>query len=202
MVSWLISCLNLVCILARERKMVCWVISCLYLICVLAWETKVNWVISCLYPVCFMVWEKMASWVYLICLHLVCIWYEKIKWLAEFISCLYLVCVVVISCLYPVCVLQCGEKLVTGIVVNLFHSRSPLWSSGSPRMLLLILLIVLVREFESRRGKILNLFAKKKKDQELLRAPSVGKHSSTQVDEGRKRWSLLAIKMQGTNRSG
>ena len=31
------------------------------------------------------------------------------------------------------------------------------WTSGSPRMLL-----VLVREFESRRGEILNLFAKKK----------------------------------------
>ena len=33
---------------------------------------------------------------------------------------------------------------------------------------------VLVREFESRRGEMLNLFAKKKKkDQQLLRAPSV-----------------------------
>jgi len=31
----------------------------------------------------------------------------------------------------------------------------------------------------------LNLFAKIKKDQ-LLRAPSVGKHNSTRVDEGRK----------------
>ena len=59
-------------------------------------------------------------------------------------------------------------------------SRSPRWTSGSPRMLL-----VLIREFESRRGEILNLFAKKKKDQ-LLRAPSVGKHNSTRVDEGRK----------------
>ena len=34
-------------------------------------------------------------------------------------------------------------------------TRSPRWTSGSPRMLL-----VLVREFESRRGEILNLFAK------------------------------------------
>ena len=41
-----------------------------------------------------------------------------------------------------------------------------------------------VREFESRRGEILNFFAKKKKDQ-LLRAPSVGKHHSTRFDEGR-----------------
>ena len=50
------------------------------------------------------------------------------------------------------------------------------------------MLLVLVREFESRRGDILNLFAKKKKKKrdELLRAPSVGKHNSTAVDEGRK----------------
>ena len=49
--------------------------------------------------------------------------------------------------------------------------------------------IVLVREFESRRGEILNLLAKKKKKNQLLRAPinSVGKHNSTRVDEGRKR---------------
>ena len=38
-------------------------------------------------------------------------------------------------------------------------SRSPRWSSGNPRMLL-----VLVREFESRRGEILNLFYKKLKN--------------------------------------
>ena len=37
---------------------------------------------------------------------------------------------------------------------------------------------------------------------QLLRAPSVGKHNSARVDEGRKSWNLLAIKMQGTNRSG
>ena len=58
-------------------------------------------------------------------------------------------------------------------------SRSPRWTSGSPRMLL-----VLIREFESRRGEILNLFAKKKKDQ-LLRAPGVGNHNSTRVVQGR-----------------
>ena len=40
-----------------------------------------------------------------------------------------------------------------------------------------------------------------KKDQ-LLRAPRVGKHNSTRVDEGRKTRNILAIKMQGTNRSG
>ena len=63
---------------------------------------------------------------------------------------------------------------------NIYH-RSPRWtSSGSPRMLL-----VLVREFESRRGEILNLIAKIEKGQ-LLRVPSVGNHNSTRVDEGRK----------------
>ena len=39
---------------------------------------------------------------------------------------------------------------------------------------------------ESRRGEILNLFAKKRKKDQLLRAPSVGKHNSTRVDEGKK----------------
>ena len=70
---------------------------------------------------------------------------------------------------------------------------------GNPRILLLVLK-VMIREFESRRGEILNLFAKKKKDQ-LLRAPSVGKHNSMRVDEGRKGRNLLAIKMRGTNRT-
>ena len=46
--------------------------------------------------------------------------------------------------------------------------QSPRWSSG-PRMLLLI---VLVREFESRRDEILNLFAKIQKKNQLLRAPA------------------------------
>ena len=57
-------------------------------------------------------------------------------------------------------------------------------TSGNLRMLLLI---VLVLEFESRRGEILNLFTKIKKDQQL-RAPinSVGRHISMRVDEGRK----------------
>ena len=64
------------------------------------------------------------------------------------------------------------------------NSRSLGWSSGNPRMLLLV---VLVLEFESRRGEILKLFAKiKKKDKKLLRAPSVGRYTSTRVDEGRK----------------
>ena len=77
---------------------------------------------------------------------------------------------------------------------------SPRWTSGSPRMLL-----VLVSEFESRRGEILTIFAEKKrrkKKDQLLRAPSVGKHNSTRVDEGRKSSNIIAIKMQGTNRSG
>ena len=53
-----------------------------------------------------------------------------------------------------------------------YQSRSARWTSGSPRMVL-----VLVRQFESRRGEILNLFANKKmKKDQLLRAPSVGAH--------------------------
>ena len=48
----------------------------------------------------------------------------------------------------------------------------------------MLLLIVLILEFESRRGEILKLLAKIK--DQLLRAPSVGKHISTRVDEGRK----------------
>ena len=65
--------------------------------------------------------------------------------------------------------------------ISLVLSLSLRWTSGSPRMLL-----VLVREFESRRGEILNLYATKK--DQLLRAPinGVGEHNSTQVDEGRK----------------
>ena len=62
--------------------------------------------------------------------------------------------------------------------------------AGRPGGLLIVValecyVLALAREFESRREEILNLFAKIKKDQ-LLRAPSVGKHSSTRVDEGRK----------------
>ena len=36
----------------------------------------------------------------------------------------------------------------------------------------------------------------------MLSAPTVGRHNSTRVDEGRKSWFFLAIKMQDTNRSG
>ena len=64
-----------------------------------------------------------------------------------------------------------------------------------------MLLFVLVRELESRRGEISFIFCKNEEDQ-VLRAPSVGKHNSTRVDEGRKGWNLLAIKVRYTNRSG
>ena len=70
-----------------------------------------------------------------------------------------------------------NQDLVWRVMIGV--CMSPRWTSGSPRMLL-----VLVREFESRRGEILNLFAKKKN--QLLRATSVGKHNSTRVEEGRK----------------
>ena len=65
--------------------------------------------------------------------------------------------------------LSSGQAVVTGVVpsppryvpsIFIAHSsRSPRWTSGSPRMLL-----VLVREFESRRGEILNLFYEKLKN--------------------------------------
>ena len=43
----------------------------------------------------------------------------------------------------------------------------------------------LILEFESHRGEIVNLFAKTKKGNQLLRATSVGRRNSTRVDEGR-----------------
>ena len=52
------------------------------------------------------------------------------------------------------------------------YGRSPRWTSGSPRMPL-----VLIRGFESRRGKILIFFAKIKKKDQLLRASSAGKRT-------------------------
>ena len=45
--------------------------------------------------------------------------------------------------------------LIKYVQSQLFYQNKPRWTSGSPRMLL-----ALVREFESRRGEILNLFAK------------------------------------------
>ena len=63
------------------------------------------------------------------------------------------------------------------------------------------ILIGLVLEFEY--GENWNLFAKKKKKDHLLKAPSVGKRNSARVDEGRKGWmTYLAINVQGTNCSG
>ena len=73
-----------------------------------------------------------------------------------------------------------GLLLIVYMFSQIFlHCRSPRWTSGNPRMLLLILWMVLVLELESRRGEIVNLFAKIQRDRQLLRAPSVGKHDST-----------------------
>ena len=89
--------------------------------------------------------------------------------------------------IYTILCPPCGHQSTIPVYIYVrpppfFPSRSPRWTCGSPRMLL-----ALVREFESRRGEILNLFAKKKRKKiKLPRAPSVGKHSSTRVDEGRK----------------
>ena len=69
--------------------------------------------------------------------------------------------------------------LAIALLLSSYFTASHRWTSGSPRML-----VELVREFESRRGEIMNLFAKIKKKDQLLRAPSVGKHNSTRIDEG------------------
>ena len=54
-------------------------------------------------------------------------------------------------------------------------------------MVALRMLLALVLEFESRRGEVLKLLAKIRKDQ-LLRAPtrSVSRLNSTRVDEEKK----------------
>ena len=67
------------------------------------------------------------------------------------------------------------------IYLSFPKGRSPWWSSGCPRMLLLV---VLVLKLESRRGELESVCKKEEKDQ-LLRAPSVGRHNSTRVGEGR-----------------
>ena len=64
----------------------------------------------------------------------------------------------------------------------------------------MLLRLVLVREFESRCGENVIFFYKNKKGSpELLRVPSVGKHSWTKVDKG---WNFLAIKMPCKARTG
>ena len=63
-----------------------------------------------------------------------------------------------------------------------YLTTSSWWSSGYPRIPL-----ALVLEFYSHRGEILSIFAKCKKEDQLLRLlSSVGKHNSTRVDEERK----------------
>ena len=65
-------------------------------------------------------------------------------------------------------------------ILEYIYIAPVVYYSGNPRMLL-----VLVLEFESRRGEHLNVFAKIKKNQ-LLGARSVGRHNSTRVDERKK----------------
>ena len=57
----------------------------------------------------------------------------------------------------------------------------------------------MILKFESHRGEILKVLAKKKKDQ-LLRAASVEGRNSTRVDKGKKRAerTLLEIKIKAT----
>ena len=57
------------------------------------------------------------------------------------------------------------------------------WSSGNPRMLVLIALVL---EIEPRRVVRFRIYLQKKNKDQLLRAPSVGRHNSTRVDEGSK----------------
>ena len=65
---------------------------------------------------------------------------------------------------------------------GVYNDWSPRWCSGYPRILL-----ALVLEFDSHRSEILNMFAKMRKKDQLLRAPSsVGTHKSTRVDEAKK----------------
>ena len=54
-----------------------------------------------------------------------------------------------------------------------------------------MLLLVLVRAFESRRGEILNLFSKIRKGQ-LLRVPSVGEHNSTRDSTREERAEIFS----------
>ena len=61
---------------------------------------------------------------------------------------------------------------------------------------------MLVLDFESRSGEMLNFFCQNKNGSTAGSAYSVGRHDSTRVDEGRKRLNLFAIKMQGTDRRG
>ena len=60
--------------------------------------------------------------------------------------------------------------LTADVFFSFFYTASRLSSSVSPRLLLLILLMVLVREFESRRGEISIFFRKDKKRSTAERA--------------------------------
>ena len=74
------------------------------------------------------------------------------------------------------------------LIFRTAFSRPPRSSSGYlPSNTTTATSVVLVLELESRRSEIVNLFAKKKREKDLL-APinsSSGRHNSTRVDEGR-----------------
>ena len=66
-----------------------------------------------------------------------------------------------------------------------------------------LILLALVLEFESHRDEILTKFAKKKKKDQLLRTPSsVGRHSSTRSRRGKKMLDSSRDQNGGTYRSG
>ena len=70
-------------------------------------------------------------------------------------------------------------------------NRSPRWSGGYSRML-----PELALKFEFHAGRTFERKEKRKGVNSRLRAPSsAGRRKSMRADEGRKGWSLLAIKM-------
>ena len=94
------------------------------------------------------------------------------------------------------CVIHQTRSLDVLNLYLVFHLWYVWCLSTKPTIWLLILSFTAV--FTQGRSRVLE-----KDQQELVSAPpSMGKHSSAQVDEGRNSWHLLAIKMQGTNPSG
>ena len=71
---------------------------------------------------------------------------------------------------------------VLRVYLLLDQHRSPRRSCGCPRTL-----VVLVLDFKFRRDESLTTFVKRRegKGNQLLSAPSVGRHHSTRDDEGR-----------------
>ena len=63
----------------------------------------------------------------------------------------------------------------------------------NPRMLVLMLLIALVREFESRRGEILTMFAEIKKDQSTAESTWYEGHPSSVKYQAPRRTTIILV---------